>query len=175
MNKALTSFALLSLASANNKVPKDNSMQFDFAGVTYNRTMETEGNKTTLNEEFAAGNSTYSMEAHSKRPTEGDNTYQASMVVNGNFDGDAYYKENKVLVDKDTNQMTSTMIEKFQDYFMYAMMTRTNEMQDNQECSTDLECGDSGQKTFCCVNAVMKQPKSGQWENVHRCMTRGIV
>ena len=97
------------------------------------------------------------------------------MVINGTVNGDPYFKEQSVMVDKDTDQMSSSMIEKFKDYFMYAMMTRTNEMTENQECSMDADCGNSNLKTFCCVNAVMKKPKTGKWENTHRCMTKGVV
>ena len=178
MNKAIAAAALIAVASANKDKMKEDfnrTANFDIMGAKYDREMINKNNKTTLTEEFSLGPNGYTLDATSQRPTPGNNKYQAHMIIEGEWDGEKYYKFQNATVNKDNNEMRSTMIEKFSDYFMYALKTRTQKQLGNPECSTSAECGDSNLLTYCCVNAVMKHEKSGQWENIHRCMTKGIV
>ena len=71
MNKALITFAMVSLVSANKeRMNKEfnNTVNFDFAGIKYDRNMVNGGNRTTLEENLSAGNTSLSLDAFSKRP-----------------------------------------------------------------------------------------------------------
>lgn len=116
--------------------------------------------------------------AISQRPTEKDNTYTAKMDQVGTINGKPFEHTNQVYVNKDTDTKIQEMRTKFDDYFWFAYEGKKLNEKDAgtyNECSTTNECDKSGLLTQCCVNAVMKYPKTGEWDNMYRCMTTAVA
>jgi len=146
MNKLAISMALVAAVAA------DTSVDATFGESKVKGATTTQGNVTQ-------GSWEYTGTKDGKPASE-----SVSYIVSGDKD------------DKKNRQMVKETIKKFDQFFYYALDTRNLELgSDKQQCQLDSNCGDEGESTKCCVNAVLKNTTTSQQHQVYRCMNKAVA
>ena len=110
-----------------------------------------------------------------------DNVTQGAWEFKGEKDGKPASESVSYIVtgdkdDKENRQMIKETIKKFDQYFYYALETRNLELgTETQQCALDSQCGNEGETTKCCVNALLKNATDNKQHQVYRCMNKAVA
>ena len=146
MNKVAISMALMAAVAA------DTTVNMEVGTTKVQGATTTQGNVTQ-------GDWKTTWEKDGKQGSE-----QVSYIVSGDKD------------DKKNRQMVKETIKKFDQFFYYALQTKNLEMgTEKHQCTLDSNCGDEGESTKCCVNAIMKNTTTNKQHQVYRCMNKAVA